>query len=280
MKRKCSELKRLSRASILGQLPLIICSYVIVSAIISIAENIFTSPISNMYEKAILEGFPYSMPNFIDWPIICYAGLAAMFIVMLVSSIFTAGIMRINLDAARGNQVKIGNVFSQFKSRPDRFIILTLILLLCTCLPYAPSIVLLIICSLMEFEGSTLTVLTLTSMALLVIGMIISIYLSIKFKLAMYILVDTTSLSPFLALRDSYSLMSGNVFRYIYIILSFIPMALLVLFTFGLGSLWVQPYIDCTLANLYLDISGELNRKEEEAKRLEEEMGPAFDTYV
>nr|MCR5345183.1 hypothetical protein [Lachnospiraceae bacterium] len=68
MKRKCSELKRLSRASILGQLPLIICSYVIVSAIISIAENIFTSPISNMYEKVILGGFPYSMPSFTDWP--------------------------------------------------------------------------------------------------------------------------------------------------------------------------------------------------------------------
>ena len=280
MKRKCSELKRLSRAALLGQFPLVICAYVIVSALLSIAEKVFTSPISNLYQQAILTGSLESLPNITEWPPICYAGLAAMLIVGLISSIFSAGLTRINLDAARGEEVKIGTVFSQFKSRPDRFIILTLILLLCGILPYAPAIVLLSISSIMEFDGTLLVTTTMIAIVLFVIGMIISIYLSIKFKLAVYILVDTSSLSPFLALKDSYNFMTGNVLRYIYIALSFIPMLILVALSFGLGSLWVQPYMDCTFANFYLDVKGELNRKEEEARRLDEEMGPSLDTYV
>lgn len=280
MKRKCSELKRLSRAALLGQFPLIICGYVIVSALLSITERIFTTPISNMYETALLTGNLDSVPSFFEWPVLCYAGLAAMIIVGLVSSIFTAGIIKLLLDASRGEEVKIGTVFSQFKYRPDRYIILTILIALIEIIPYAPAIALLVIASLMGFEGSKLVITTLVAIALFVIGFIIAIFLALKFALTTYLLVDNENLSTINALKDSYHLMSGNVLRLIYIGLSFIPMALLVILTFGLGALWVQPYMDCTIVNFYLDVKGELNEKEEEAKRLEEEMGPSFDTYV
>ena len=267
MKRKCSELKRLSRAALLGQFPLIICSYVIISVILSIAENVFTSPISSMYRDAILSGNIESIPDFTEWPTLCYAGLGAMIIVGLVSSIFSAGIVR------------IGTVFSQFKNRPDRFLILTLLIALAEIIPYAPGIALFIIGSRMA-EGSALITTTMAAIALTVIGFIIAIYLCFKFVVSIHLLVDNENLSPINALKDSYHLTTGNVFRFIYICLSFIPMLILVVLTFGFGALWVQPYMECTIANYYLDIKGELNEKEEEAKRLEEEMGPSFDTYV
>lgn len=279
MKRKCSELKRLSRAALLGQFPLVVCAYVIVSIILSIAENIFTSPISNMYRDAIMTGNLEAIPDFTEWPSICYAGFAAMIIVGLVSSIFSAGIVKILLDACRGNEVKIGTVFSQFKNRPDRYLILTLLIALAEIIPYAPGIALFVIGSKMA-EGSALITITMAAIALTVIGFIVGIYLCFKFVVAMHLLVDNENLSPINALKDSYHLTTGNVFRFIYIALSFIPMYILVILTFGLGALWVQPYVECTIANYYLDIKGELNEKEEEAKRLEEEMGPSFDTYV
>lgn len=279
MKRKCSELKRLSRAALLGQFPLIICSYVIISVILSIAENVFTSPISSMYRDAILSGNIESIPDFTEWPTLCYAGLGAMIIVGLVSSIFSAGIVKILLDASRGEEVRIGTVFSQFKNRPDRFLILTLLIALAEIIPYAPGIALFIIGSRMA-EGSTLITTTMAAIALTVIGFIIAIYLCFKFVVSIHLLVDNENLSPINALKDSYHLTTGNVFRFIYICLSFIPMLLLVALTFGFGALWVQPYMECTIANYYLDIKGELNEREEEAKRLEEEMGPSFDTYV
>ena len=70
--------------------------------------------------------------------------------------------------------------------------------------------------------------------------------------------------------------MKGNMWRYIYMIFSFIPLELLVGLTMGIGEFFLVPYMGTVQAAFYMDVSGEFQRREDEARRLEEEMGPVL----
>ena len=53
--------------------------------------------------------------------------------------------------------------------------------------------------------------------------------------------------------------MKGNRGRLLYIAFSFIGMALLGLLSFGIGFLWIYPYISQTIAVFYRNIIGEVS---------------------
>ena len=56
------------------------------------------------------------------------------------------------------------------------------------------------------------------------------------------------------ALAFSRELMKGNKGRFIYLIVSFIPLFLLGMLTCCIGFLWIIPYMQTTLAHFYLDL--------------------------
>ena len=63
--------------------------------------------------------------------------------------------------------------------------------------------------------------------------------------------------------------MKGHKGRYFYISVSFLPLALLCLVTFGIGFLWLAPYMGMTFANFYVDLmqtyaAGSTKKGEEE----------------
>ena len=76
------------------------------------------------------------------------------------------------------------------------------------------------------------------------------------YYLVEYIIADDSSLSWREALRKSTQMMRGNRFSVFVLGLSFIGWQMLGLLAFGIGTIFVTPYILATDAQLYLELSG------------------------
>lgn len=72
--------------------------------------------------------------------------------------------------------------------------------------------------------------------------------------MSLYILCDDNSKGVWECISTSFRLMKGNVWRYIYMELSFIGWVILGSLPCGIGMLWVVPYMSATQANFYNEI--------------------------
>jgi uncharacterized membrane protein len=79
-----------------------------------------------------------------------------------------------------------------------------------------------------------------------------------------YIMLDNPDLSPLEAIRASKQLMRGHKFEYFTLQLSFLGWAYLSIFTFGLLGIWLNPYMQVTMANYYNALTGWQPRQAEE----------------
>ncbi len=73
----------------------------------------------------------------------------------------------------------------------------------------------------------------------------------IKFELIHYCMVQNETLSFFEILRLNKKITKGETFRLIKILISFIPIYLLTLFSFGILGFWLEHYIKMTLLVYY-----------------------------
>lgn len=53
--------------------------------------------------------------------------------------------------------------------------------------------------------------------------------------------------------------MKGNIWRYVKLNLSFIPLLLLSVFTFYIALFWIMPYMEMSMVAFYRDLDGELD---------------------
>ncbi|MBQ2816662.1 MAG: DUF975 family protein [Clostridia bacterium] len=81
---------------------------------------------------------------------------------------------------------------------------------------------------------------------------------SYAYILAPYIMAEDPDCGVMEALSRSQELMKGNKWRYFCLELSFIGWAILSLFTLGIGSLWLNPYMQAAFAGFYLEVSGQI----------------------
>ena len=91
---------------------------------------------------------------------------------------------------------------------------------------------------------------------LLVIPGIIAAFM---YSQSFYILADNPDMSVVECLRKSREMMVGYKFDYLVLQLSFLGWGILCIFTFGIGLLWLMPYMEATLANYYLELKSENN---------------------
>jgi len=93
---------------------------------------------------------------------------------------------------------------------------------------------------------------------------ILSIFLFLMYSMVYYIILDDPRIGIKGALTSSRKLLHGQIWRLFCLQLSFIGWILLGVLSAGIGTLWVFPYIQVTMANLYLDL-----KKRETNNRLE-----------
>ncbi|NDI34295.1 DUF975 family protein [Chengkuizengella sediminis] len=91
-------------------------------------------------------------------------------------------------------------------------------------------------------------------MLLLIIPGIIK---SIAYSQVYYILKDKPELTVFEAIKESNKLMEGYKWKYFILNLSFIGWVLLSAFSFGIGFIFLIPYMNTSLASFYDDISNQ-----------------------
>ena len=74
---------------------------------------------------------------------------------------------------------------------------------------------------------------------------------SYSYTQTFYIMLDHPDMTPMEAIRASKQLMRGHKAEYFVLQLSFLGWALLTGFAFGLLQIWLEPYMQVTLANYY-----------------------------
>jgi uncharacterized membrane protein len=126
------------------------------------------------------------------------------------------------LNKARGQQAEIENLFDGFK----RFV-----------------------SSLLLYVFQSLFV-CLWSLLFIVPGII----KSFSYSMAFYILRDNPETSAMDAITQSRKMMYGYKWRLFLLYFSFIGWCLLCLFTFGIGYLWLIPYVQQSVANFYEEL--------------------------
>lgn len=92
---------------------------------------------------------------------------------------------------------------------------------------------------------------------LLIIPGIVKYY---AYALTPYILIDNPELSANQAVNLSMKMMKGHKFDLFFLHLSFIGWIFLSIFTFGIGLLWVMPYMITAQAAFYQDVKKEYNK--------------------
>jgi uncharacterized membrane protein len=88
------------------------------------------------------------------------------------------------------------------------------------------------------------------SLLLIIPGIIAALSYSMTF----YILADDSSIGAMDALRKSKKMMHGYKWKYFCLGLRFLGWALLCILTFGIGFLWLFPYMGVSMAKFYEDI--------------------------
>ncbi|MBQ9417159.1 MAG: DUF975 family protein [Bacteroidales bacterium] len=83
------------------------------------------------------------------------------------------------------------------------------------------------------------------------------IIMSFAYAMTPYIMHDHPELTPMECIRASKAMMKGHKWQLFCLRLSFIGWALLCILTLGIGTLWLQPYMQCADAKFYEELKAQ-----------------------
>lgn len=168
----------------------------------------------------------------------------------------TAGMTFVSMAVACGMNCKASDIYRSFQANPGKAVWLQLpiaiIYMLCT----LPANLMSLLTPLDVYASQLGTILILNGL-----GIIAASLFSLPFSLVFYMYWDFPEYNAKYILKRSIDLMSGNYMRYLGLQLSFLPLELLSILSFGIGSLWVTPYINITNANFYLNLMAKRNNE-------------------
>lgn len=236
MKLTSKELKRRARGIIIQKYSLLMGTLILSELIVFIISYPFGLPLPN----------PSAMQITI-W-------ILSTVIISLLTSILNTGLMNIHLNLARGKEAKFYDLFLFFFWRPDRFVFAKLRLAGIFILISVPAC--LVTAVVFLFTPTLIGFVFLT--AVCIATMVFTCIISISYSQVFYLLIDKAELSVRNAFQQSRELMKGNKARSFYISLSFLGMLLPGVLSFGIGLLWVMPYINQTRTEFYRNITAEI----------------------
>lgn len=179
-----------------------------------------------------------------------------------------------HLNASRQDlPADIGDLFCGYRRFADVFVTMLLqwLAIMVAMLPFIIFYVVMIMKDLYfthTFLYSTITLLL----------MIPGIVLAIAYSQVPFILHDHPELHPVGVLRESRMMMNGHKRELFLLMLSFFGWMILAVFTFGIGMLWLAPYMEMTAVKFYEQIRAEYEGVGEEEMPMQEEVAPAEET--
>jgi uncharacterized membrane protein len=223
-----TELKQISKNQMSGRYGLLIPFTLLYSIIVYFITAVFDSPI-NIFTDYIELRVDHSYRFILFYLIILFlATVLISFISSIITCLFEFGYLSFYLKFCRNQNPSYHCLTEGFNICPGKMIATTLLI------------------SLFTFFWSLLFIIP-------------GIIKSLSYSQAIYILIDHPEKSPLEVIRDSQAMMDGYKGDLFYLQLSFIGWILLAIPTCGLLFLWLQPYMQCTYTNFYLDRSGFFN---------------------
>ncbi|MCI0766628.1 DUF975 family protein [Bacillus sp. TL12] len=259
-----SEMKREALQSLKGKWGLGVGStilYVILSYVIStIATFIVIIPAVilflsvgdsiNFFERET------ATAGFIVTVIILYALMA---IVSLGSyGITSYGYTNVSLNISRRQGATIDALFEGFRGFKRMMNTVKAMILICLYSGIWIPMVLMVIVGLLGEEGKGAGEgSAIAFFVLLFISFIVIIISYFSYAMTYYVMIDHPKYGALQAMKVSKEIMKGHKMDLFLLWLSFIGWAILALIPFGLGFLWLSPYLSTTTAHFYQNISEE-----------------------
>lgn len=170
----------------------------------------------------------------------------------IFTGVFQTGITLFYLNTACGRPAVTANLFYGFKYLFKKSLGISAVLILlntaCT-LPF--DICYFLLRSGKGFDAITMAILCIV---LMVIGMCIYIPLSLGLSQAYYLLLDFPQYSAMELMKLSFRIMKGHKWELFCLQMSFLPLGFLCLLSFGIGTLWLVPYMNMTQTLYFLDL--------------------------
>lgn len=238
MKRSNGELKGMARNMLLGRYQVPILAMLLATLIPSM----------------ILLPFNYLCSDRSTIPMQAVLYYLASFIITMIELLLNCGVNRIHLLIARGEQAQVSDMFWVIKNRPDRILIGGFLFTLITWIPLIPSFVFDLMAPEMLSTASYLII----SELLTIVGIILGFLFTLPFYLIFWIYADDPDVDTREALKRSIALMRGAKWRLCLMQLGFFGWTILGALSFGIGFLWILPYMNQTFTNFYLELKQEL----------------------
>ena len=231
-----AELKASAREHLLGHYGTVIGAFLIVAAITS-AVTLAVSLIVDI--------------NTIPGTVIYYA---IMFLVSVLTGLFSSGSAYLYLKLICGRPVSVGDLFYGFQLCPDKAIIIQAWITLITYLSNLPQIILncLILANITNTD-KILRYMLPYALSMILSG-VVSVMLSLFYAQTYFLLHDFPQYTAKELLQKSRRLMVHHKGRLFYLYVSFLPLMLLGLLSCGLAMLWIIPYMAATEAEFFLDL--------------------------
>lgn len=167
----------------------------------------------------------------------------AFFLLHIISGFFMAGEAFVYLKLSQGQRVVLNDLFTPLREDQSRLFYVQLrISLITTCCTLPSSIV------------SAFTEDVRLYTWLYILGALVSFIAELFFSQCYFLLMDFQNMPAKEVISRSFSLVKKNFGRLLYLRLSFIPLVILSVCSFGIGALWVIPYTQATYTNFYLDL--------------------------
>ena len=166
-----------------------------------------------------------------------------------IMGVFNTGIALYFLNISCGRKAKINHLFYGFQHIFKRSLTVSTVSTLVNTLCLLPYNVFLIL-----YQTNSSTTWLICTAVSLVLGGLIYLPISLSLSQCHFLLLDFPKYSGSEVIRLSMRIMKGKKLKLFLLQLSFLPLHILGLLSFGIGSLWVTPYTNMTMALYFLDI--------------------------
>lgn len=175
--------------------------------------------------------------------------LAISFVLELISAVFLLGIIHYTMNICKGLPYKLSDVFYGFKSHPDKAIICQFLFTLAELVCMLPAILFAILYTITENPAFMIVM-----SVFLVIGLVAVVILHLTLHFVFYLILDYPGATIKELIVYCANMMRGHRIKFFYLYASFLPLYVLGILSLGIGLLFVEPYVNVTVAQFYLDV--------------------------
>ncbi len=183
--------------------------------------------------------------------------------VLLLSPVM-ASIYRIHLRIVRDNPVDLQDLWYVIRTEPDRYLTATILVAVRCALFFIPYAIVSVLVFQIIVTAPVSTVLEVITFGVGILG---SLWMNIRYSMAIPILLDQPEVKPSEGLKLAVELLRGRRVQYLKLLGSFAGLLLLSVLTLQIGLLWVVPYLMSSQVMFYLDAEGQLEKLDESWKQ-------------